>query len=299
MEGLEKHLYNGKHYNDETGLYHYGWRYYDPETGRFTTPDKRLDFSTPVGLNLYVYCRGSPLRYIDPSGRARRYTYWDVIRNFIFWGLITWEEVVEVVLGLLLMGVGFLLAYFTMGKFGSWSVATLFFKLFAEFKGARSGGSMGLMLLLIEAVKENPLRILCEVFMAISKLDITGMLGSLAKLVESIIGTAISTVAVLLGFIAGLVAEFIVGRVESKWQIVAAISTLAAGSVVLWRYIAPIVRVGGKLSIGVMLGGYALDIFIFAFGAELFKGALEGILGVSEEAEVTRPAEDWGGDGGG
>jgi RHS repeat-associated protein len=59
--------YLGQHYDAETGLCYNYHRYYDPETGRFVTPD-------PIGingglLNLYMYAP-NPLGYIDPLGLA-------------------------------------------------------------------------------------------------------------------------------------------------------------------------------------------------------------------------------------
>ncbi len=50
-------------YQDTTGLYHFAARYYDPNIGRFTTPD-------PSGLekNPYLYAAGDPVNTIDPTG---------------------------------------------------------------------------------------------------------------------------------------------------------------------------------------------------------------------------------------
>ncbi|UQA37836.1 RHS repeat protein [Streptomyces sp. HNA39] len=50
-------------YQDPTGLYHFAARYYDPNIGRFTTPD-------PSGLekNPYLYAAGDPVNTIDPTG---------------------------------------------------------------------------------------------------------------------------------------------------------------------------------------------------------------------------------------
>ncbi|MGC1122709.1 MAG: RHS repeat-associated core domain-containing protein [Candidatus Methanofastidiosia archaeon] len=62
------YLYTGKEH-DLTGLYYYGARYYDPETGRFTTRDPSLGTpGNPGTLNRYVYCLNNPLKYIDPDG---------------------------------------------------------------------------------------------------------------------------------------------------------------------------------------------------------------------------------------
>jgi RHS repeat-associated protein len=47
---------------DEIDQYYFNARYYDPEIGRFTSPDPA------GGLNLYTYCGNNPLRYVDLSG---------------------------------------------------------------------------------------------------------------------------------------------------------------------------------------------------------------------------------------
>jgi RHS repeat-associated protein len=61
--------YTGK-IQDDTGLYYYGARYYDPVIGRFITPDTIVQApSDPQSLNRYAYCRNNPIKYVDPSGR--------------------------------------------------------------------------------------------------------------------------------------------------------------------------------------------------------------------------------------
>jgi RHS repeat-associated protein len=69
----------GQYEDEETGL-HYNWhRYYDPDTGRYLTPDP-LTFS-PVAplvsmvsanlgrpLDAYAYALGNPVRFTDPTG---------------------------------------------------------------------------------------------------------------------------------------------------------------------------------------------------------------------------------------
>jgi len=42
---------------------------YDTETGRFTSPDPfKGVLSDPASQNPYMYCRGNPVKYSDPSG---------------------------------------------------------------------------------------------------------------------------------------------------------------------------------------------------------------------------------------
>ena len=67
--------YRGYYYDAETGLYYLNSRYYDPETGRFISPDslKYLDPTYNNGLNLYTYCGNNPVMHVDPNG----YEWWD------------------------------------------------------------------------------------------------------------------------------------------------------------------------------------------------------------------------------
>ena len=55
--------YRGYYYDAETGLYYPNSRYYDPEIGRFISPDRleNLDPGTINGLNLYVYSFANPV----------------------------------------------------------------------------------------------------------------------------------------------------------------------------------------------------------------------------------------------
>jgi len=56
---------------DTTGLYYYGARYYDPEIGRFISPDSIVQSPfDPQTLNRYTYVRNNPIKYVDPSGHV-------------------------------------------------------------------------------------------------------------------------------------------------------------------------------------------------------------------------------------
>jgi len=49
--------------------YKTGVRQYDPETDRFLSPDPFKGYMTdPASQHPYMYCRGNPIRYSDPSG---------------------------------------------------------------------------------------------------------------------------------------------------------------------------------------------------------------------------------------
>ncbi|MDP2932874.1 MAG: RHS repeat-associated core domain-containing protein, partial [bacterium] len=54
---------------DNTGLYFYGARYYDPQIGRFITADPTIQQPyDPQDLNRFAYCRNNPINLIDPNG---------------------------------------------------------------------------------------------------------------------------------------------------------------------------------------------------------------------------------------
>ncbi|MBG2877657.1 RHS repeat-associated core domain-containing protein, partial [Proteus alimentorum] len=58
--------YSGKE-KDSTGLYYYGYRYYQPWIGRWLSADPA---GTVDGLNLYRMVRNNPVTLQDPDGRA-------------------------------------------------------------------------------------------------------------------------------------------------------------------------------------------------------------------------------------
>lgn len=56
---------------DDTGLYYYNARYYDPELGQFISPDTIVpDPSRVLAYNRYLYGYGNPLKYTDPTGHC-------------------------------------------------------------------------------------------------------------------------------------------------------------------------------------------------------------------------------------
>lgn len=58
--------FNGKELDEETGLYYYGARYYDPRTSIWLS----VDPLTEKGPNIspYIYCFNNPIMFKDPSG---------------------------------------------------------------------------------------------------------------------------------------------------------------------------------------------------------------------------------------
>ena len=67
---IENNLrFPGQYFDTETGLNYNYYRYYDPMTGRYLTPD-------PIGLvgmdpNIYGYVLNNPINYVDPQGLYR------------------------------------------------------------------------------------------------------------------------------------------------------------------------------------------------------------------------------------
>lgn len=57
--------FSSKRYDPESGWIYFGRRYYDPATGRWTTPDP-IGFAD--GPNLYAYVKNSPLTHFDAYG---------------------------------------------------------------------------------------------------------------------------------------------------------------------------------------------------------------------------------------
>ena len=66
--------------------YKTGVRQYDPETGRFLSPDAFKGYMTdPASQHPYMYCHGNPVRYSDPSGYLTK-KEWEAIGG-IGWGI--------------------------------------------------------------------------------------------------------------------------------------------------------------------------------------------------------------------
>ena len=59
--------FNGKELDEETGLYYYGARYYDPRLSMWYGTDP-MQGKYP-GVSTYAYCMGNPVKLIDPDGR--------------------------------------------------------------------------------------------------------------------------------------------------------------------------------------------------------------------------------------
>lgn len=67
--------YRGYYYDNESGLYYVSSRYYDPEIGRWISPEPNVyngEFDEGAGLigyNVYAYCANNPVNNLDPTGK--------------------------------------------------------------------------------------------------------------------------------------------------------------------------------------------------------------------------------------
>ncbi len=63
--------FTGQTEDEAAGLYWYASRAYDPEIGRFVSPDSIVpEPGNPQSLNRYSYVYNNPLKFVDPSGNS-------------------------------------------------------------------------------------------------------------------------------------------------------------------------------------------------------------------------------------
>ncbi len=66
---LVNYTFTDQEYDDESGLYNYKARLYDPVLGRFISPDSIVpEPGNLQAFNRYSYCVNNPVTYVDPSG---------------------------------------------------------------------------------------------------------------------------------------------------------------------------------------------------------------------------------------
>ena len=74
--------YRGYYYDSELAFYYLQSRYYDPEYGRFISPDSILNANGDVlGYNLYLYCSNNPVMFTDLNGRGWN-EFWQGVGDF-------------------------------------------------------------------------------------------------------------------------------------------------------------------------------------------------------------------------
>ncbi|MDB4264835.1 RHS repeat-associated core domain-containing protein [bacterium] len=66
---VNRQIYTGQEYDENTGLIYFGARFYDPDTARFLNQDSYLgEHAVPPSLHRYLYAYSNPLVFIDPNG---------------------------------------------------------------------------------------------------------------------------------------------------------------------------------------------------------------------------------------
>jgi len=65
MAFVNPFLFSTKFYDWETGLYYYGYRYYNPSTGRWPSRDPLEEYA---GFNIYQFAENNPISVIDIFG---------------------------------------------------------------------------------------------------------------------------------------------------------------------------------------------------------------------------------------
>jgi uncharacterized protein (TIGR02594 family) len=79
------YLFNAKELDEETGLYYYGARYYDPRISLWLSNDPLQD--KYPNISAYAYCLNNPIIRIDPDGNA----WVEVIHNGTPSGVLSWD----------------------------------------------------------------------------------------------------------------------------------------------------------------------------------------------------------------
>lgn len=76
------YTYTGRRFDNESGLYYYRNRYYQPSLARFISQDPKGYID---GYNLYAYAKNNPLKYTDPFGTTAQQTNYDYQEEWNNW----------------------------------------------------------------------------------------------------------------------------------------------------------------------------------------------------------------------
>lgn len=93
--------YTGQVLDEDTGLYYYGARYYDPQLARFIQPDSVVpEELNSQALNRYSYCINNPLKFTDPTGQS----FWSAVAAIVNW--LTSAKVATAIVAAAAVGAG-------------------------------------------------------------------------------------------------------------------------------------------------------------------------------------------------
>jgi len=84
----------GQYYDQETGLHYNYFRYYNPTSGRYITPDP---IGLAGGINLFTYVANNPVNNIDPRGLQTNTLHWLQVWPLISEGL--WSAAKGIAIG--------------------------------------------------------------------------------------------------------------------------------------------------------------------------------------------------------
>lgn len=94
-----KFQYIGQYKDTAIGINHFGARYYDATTGRFTQPDP-----SDQEANTYAYAKCNPINFVDPTGLLTACDFWSAGAGLVV-GLVTGPAFGPIVSGFLGTGV--------------------------------------------------------------------------------------------------------------------------------------------------------------------------------------------------
>jgi RHS repeat-associated protein len=85
---INPYRYAGGTYDPGSKLMHFGERWYDPTTGRFTQQDSLETLADPSRSNRYEYAASNPVNYVDPTGRLSECTVGGLVGDVADFGAV-------------------------------------------------------------------------------------------------------------------------------------------------------------------------------------------------------------------
>ena len=87
-------LYTGEQWDPEAKILYLRARYYDPQIGRFLSPDPLMGvISDPQSFNRYLYASNDPVNRVDPAGMES--SFWDDLNRGIPFGTVYGQKATD------------------------------------------------------------------------------------------------------------------------------------------------------------------------------------------------------------